>query len=209
MTKAQLAQVPHDVLEAPRDALAPAVHLDLPVTRGDVGHDAVAEALGNHLGKRRLAHEHRPQRDAPHAEGAQPVDARERAHAAAGVHGEALDLADGLDGGVVGGARGLVLLERGGKVDDVHPRGTLPGEVVGDGRRVLRVDLHLGAVATLEADDLAAHEVDGWKQDHFSLPFTIETKFLRIASPVAELFSGWNWHPNTLPFQATHGKLRT
>ena len=91
----------------------------------------------------------------------------------------------------------------------MNPPRALLDEVAGDGRRVLRVDLHLGTVATLEADDLAAHEVDGWKQDHFALPFTIETKFLRIASPVAELFSGWNWHPNTLPFQVTHGKLRT
>ena len=83
-----------------------------------------------------------------------------------------------------------------------------PGEIVA------------GAVAALEADDLAAYEVDCWEQDHAAgsfaaltgatlAPFTMETKLRRIIRPVAELFSGWNWQPKTLPRQATHGKLRT
>ena len=171
VAKAQLAQVPHDVVEAAGDVVAPAVHLDLPVTRGNVCHEARAEALGDDLGKRRLADEHRAQGDALGPHGAQLVDARERAHAAAHVDGQAVHLADGANRRVVGRTGPLVLLEGARQVHDVHPRGALLGEVPGHGGRVVRVDLAAGAVATLEAHDLARDEIDGWEQNHAQTSF--------------------------------------
>ena len=116
--------------------------------------------------KPRLGDEHRAERDAPAAVARELVDARERAHAAAHVDREALDLADRPDRRRVGRAGVVVLLERGREVDHVHPGGTLLSEGAGDGHRVVRVDLHARAVAALQAHDLAGDEVDSREYDH-------------------------------------------
>ena len=131
------AQFPHDPVEAAGHAVAPAVDLDLTIPGGDVRHDQAAKAPGHDLGKRRLANEHRAEGDALGTHVAELVDAREGAHAAPYVDGQALDGADGADGLVVGGAGLLVLLEGAREVDDVDPLGSLPEEVASDGGRIV------------------------------------------------------------------------
>ena len=165
-------------------------------------------ALGRDLGEPGFRHEHGAERDPPGPVARELVDAGERAHAAAHVDREAVDGADGLDGSAVGRARLLVLLERGGQVDDMHPSRALLGERAGHGDRVVGVHFAAAAVAALQAHDLATDQVDGGKQDHERTSRAIWTKLPRIRAPVAEDFSGWNWQPHTLPERATHAKLR-
>ena len=59
MLKAQLGKLRHGIVERHTRAVAPAVHLDLAVACGNVSHQQLAKALGRHLGKTRLGHEHR------------------------------------------------------------------------------------------------------------------------------------------------------
>jgi hypothetical protein len=88
------------------------------------------------------------------------------------------------------------------EVDDVRPSGSGCGEFlqgVGGSRRIGSdlVELALG-----EADDAAAHQVDGGIDDHA----------LRNASrkrrPGAALFSGWNCAPHKLRWRIAAGSAR-
>ena len=160
MLKAQLGELSHGVVECHARAVTPAVHLDLTVACGDVCHQQLAKALGCHFGKTRLGHQHGAQRNATRTVAGQLVDARERADAAAHVHGQTVDAADGLNRRRVGGARVLVLAKGSGQVDDVHPARTLLGKGAGDGNGVVGIYLAAAAVAALQAHDLAADQID-------------------------------------------------
>ena len=56
------------------------VYLDHAVARRDVGHKQIAKGLRSHLGKARLKHQHRTERDTLAAQRSQLIDARERPH---------------------------------------------------------------------------------------------------------------------------------
>ena len=114
MLKAQLGKLRHGIVEHHARAVTPAVHLDLTVARGDVCHQQLAKALGCHLGKTRLGHQHGAQRNAASTIAGQLVDACERADAAAHVHGQTVDAADGLNRRRVGSACVLVLAKGSG-----------------------------------------------------------------------------------------------
>ena len=135
--------------------------------------------MGCHLSKTRLGHQHGAQRNAASAIAGQLVDARERADAAAHVHGQTVDAADGLDRRRVGSACVLVLAKGSGQVDDVHPARTLPGKRAGNGHGVVGIYLAAAAVTALQAHDLAADQIDSGKQDHRPTSSTMLTKFLR------------------------------
>ena len=180
MLKAQLGELCHGIVECHARAVAPAVHLDLAVASGDVGHEQLAKALGRHLGKTRLGHQHGAQRNAARTVAGQLVDARERADAAAHVHGQTVDAADGLNRRRVGSACVLVLAKGSGQVDDVHPACALLGKRASNGHGVVGIYLAAAAVATLQAHDLAADQIDCGKQDHRPASSTMLTKFLRM-----------------------------
>ena len=114
MLKAQLGKLRHGIVEHHARAVAPAVHLNLAVARGNVGDQQLAKALGCHLGKTWLGHQHGAQRNAASTIAGQLVDACERANAAAHVHGQTVDAADGLNRRRVGSACVLVLAKGSG-----------------------------------------------------------------------------------------------
>ena len=180
MLKAQLGKLRHGIVERHARTVAPAIHLDLAVARGNICHQQLAKALGRHLGKTRLGRQHGAQRNAASAIAGQLVDARERADAAAHVHGQAVDAADSLDRRRVGSARVLVLAKGSGQVDDVHPARALLGKRAGNGHGVVGIYLAAAAVAALQAHDLAADQIDCGKQDHRPTSSTMLTKFLRM-----------------------------
>ena len=180
MPKAQLGKLRHGIVERHARAVAPAVHLDLAVARGNVSHQQLAKTLGCHLGKTRLGHQHGAQRNAASTIAGQLVDARERADAAAYVHGQTVDAADGLDRRRVGSACALVLAKGRGQVYDVHPARALLGKRAGDGHGIVGIYLAAAAVTTLQAHDLAADQIDCGKQDHRPPSSTMLTKFLRM-----------------------------
>ena len=126
MLKAQFGKLRHGIVERHARAVAPAVHPDLAVARGNVSHQQLAKALGRHLGKTRLGHQHGAQRNAACAVACQLVDACKRANAAA-----------------------LVLAKGSGQVDDVHPARTLLGKGAGNGHGVVGIYLAAAAVAAL------------------------------------------------------------
>jgi len=160
MLKAQLGKLRHGIVECHARAVAPAVHLDLAVACGDICHQQLAKAASRHLGKSRLGHDHRAQRDATRAIAGKLVDACKRANAAAHVHGQTVDAADSLYRRRVGSARVLVLAKGSGQVDDVHPARTLLGKGAGNGHGVVGIYLAAAAVAALQAHDLAADQID-------------------------------------------------
>ena len=208
MLKAQLGKLRHRIIERHARAIAPAVHLDLAVTGGDVCHQQLAKAARCYLGKTRLGHQHGPQRNTARAIAGQLVDACERADAAAHVHGQTVDAADSLDRRRVGSACVLILAKGSGQIDNVHPACTLLGKRAGDGDGVVGIYLAAAAIAALQAHDLADEQIDCGEQDHRPASSTMLTKFLRMRCPSAEDFSGWNWQPHTLPWRTMHGKLR-
>lgn len=180
MLKAQLGKLRHGIVECHARAITPAVHLDLAVARGDVCHQQLAKTLGRHLGKTRLGHQHGAQRNATRTVAGQLVDARERADAAAHVHRQTVDAADGLNRRRASSARVLVLAKGGGQVDDVHPARALLGKRAGNGHGVVGIYLAAAAVAALQAHNLAADQIDCGKQDHRPASSTMLTKFLRM-----------------------------
>ena len=180
MLKAQLAELRHGIVERHARAVAPAVHLDLAIARSNVCHQQLAKSAGRHLGKARLGHEHRAQRNATRAVAGKLVDTRERANAAAHVHRQTVDAADGLNRRRIGSACVLVLAKSGGQVDNVHPARALLGKRAGNGHGVVGIYLAAAAIAALQAHDLAADQIDCGKQDHRPASSTMLTKFLRM-----------------------------
>lgn len=180
MLKTQLGELRHGIVERHTRAIAPAVHLDLAIARGDIRYQQLAKALRRHLGKTRLGHQYGAQCDTACPEASQLVDARERADAAAHVHGQAVDAADSLNRRRVGSARVLVLAKGGGQVDDVHPACALLGKRAGNGHGVVGIYLAAATVAALQAHDLAVDQIDCGKQDHRPNSSTMLTKFLRM-----------------------------
>ena len=80
-------------------------------------------------------------------------------------------------------------------LDDVDPAGTLGGERLRLGHRVVGVDGLLGVVALVEANASAVAQVDGGEQVHHAAaaePTARATKLARMRMPVAPDFSGWN-----------------
>ena len=180
MLKTQLGKLRHGIVERHTRAVTPAIHLDLTVARGDVCHQQLAKALGCHFGKTRLGHQHGAQRNTVSTIAGQLVDARERADAAAHVHGQTVDAADGLNRHRISSACVLVLAKGSGQVDDMHPACALFGKRAGDGHRVVGIYLAAAPVAALQAHDLAADQIDCGKQDHRPASSTMLTKFLRM-----------------------------
>ena len=160
--------------------------------RRDIGDGMVAEAAGNLGGERGVADKGRAHRDAPRAEGEQPLERSERADPSPGIDPDSRHGANTPDGRRIGSLSRSVLLERCREVDHMHPPRTAIAEILGNGHGIIGIDLHMGAIAALEAHDLPADEVDCGKDDHGRPPGTRETKFLRMRRPTVEDFSGWN-----------------
>jgi hypothetical protein len=143
-------------------ALQPAGHLHLAAAGVDAADHLAGEALAG------LAHQVQPlhrggaQDHVPHAQGQHLLDVRERAQPAAQLHLEARHGADGPHGVEVDRVAGLGAVE----VDDVQAGGAGGAEGLGLLGRARRVDLLGGEVALLQADRLAAHEVDGGDDEH-------------------------------------------
>ena len=77
MLKTQLGKLRHGIVERHARAVAPAVHLNLAVACGNVGDQQLAKALGCHLSKTRLGHEHGAQRNTASTIACQLIDACE------------------------------------------------------------------------------------------------------------------------------------
>ncbi len=169
MLESKARKLSHHVFDAARHALAPAVHLHLSIARGHIGNQQASERTGCHLSKPRLAHQNRTERDALATERRELIDARKRANATTDIHREALDRADRLDSTGIGLARLFVLLERSGKIDDVHPCCALLRKRARHGSGIVAVHLHMLPVAALKAHHLAGDKVDSRKENHVHL----------------------------------------
>ena len=120
--EALLGKLPHHLVKRQTHAIAPAVHLDLTIASGNVGHQQVAKAACCDLGKARLRYQNGTHSDAFGAIPRKLIDARERAHASAHVNGQTIYLADCLDSTRISLASSLVFFECCREIDHMEPR---------------------------------------------------------------------------------------
>jgi len=135
--------------------------------------------------------------DAVHAGVESGLDFFGVAHSAAEFAGDFHGGANFFDDGEVAGFAG----EGGVEIDEVEPvrAGILP--FFGEGDGVGGIDGFFGGEAAAEADDFAAHEVDGGQEVH-----SVARKLRRRARPAAWLFSGWNWTAWSAPRETLAAK---
>ena len=212
--EALLGKLSHHLVKRQTHAIAPAVHLDLTVASGNVGHQQVAKAARRDLGKAWLRYQNGTHGNALGAIPRKFIDACKRAHAAAHIDRQAIYLADRLDSARISLASGLILLERSRKIDHMEPRCALRGKLPRNRNGIVGINLAAASVAALQTNDLAANQIDSGKQNHastsppFMAPSTMPTKFSISRRPRAEDFSGWNWQPKTHPRCTMQAKLR-
>ena len=207
MAIAERGEPAHEVSRLEVALLAPAVHAHRAALGRDVRHEQPAIGGGRLAGEGRVAHERGADRDAGGTRLGKALDGSHAAHAAAHVDLDARHAADGADGRLVRRAGCLVLLEGRGEVHHVDPVRAPRGEVARHGDGIGGVDVHLGALALLEADNLPRDEVNGRKDDHETYPLTTRTKLRRMVRPVVEDFSGWNCTPKTLSDQTAEANV--
>jgi hypothetical protein len=108
----------------------------------------------------------------------------------------------------------VAVAERGVEVDEVQRAEAHRPPALGDGDGVGERDALVLGAAAHELDAAASAEVDGGCGDHDVAPApraaqissTCATKFQMIRRPAWELFSGWNWRPQLLPFRTPAAK---
>ena len=174
-------------------SLDPARHRHLAVFRVDAGGQTIpAHQLDGRARQGGIVHERGAQHHARRTDVRQALERLERPDAAADLHLEGRLAHDALDdGGIFWRARARAV-----EVDDVHPFGARVDERARLGDGIVVVDGHLGVIALLQSDGLAAQDVDRRKQIHLAhAPSTMRTKLRSTAAPASELFSGWNCTP--------------